>query len=119
MSAAAALLRDHLLHRQSKGETHVLLRPGVFGRAAEPKRPEAKRPEPKVEAPAAAREVLERPSPPVPTRVSQLTPTGSTNADKIASLAAMAETGAMAAARAVPVAERRKLRRECGTPFFM
>jgi DNA polymerase len=87
MSAAAVLLRDHLLHRQSKGETHVLLRPGVFGRAAEPKRPE-----PKMEAPAAAREVLERPSQPVPTRVSQLTPTGSTNAEKIASLAAMAET---------------------------
>ena len=87
MSAAAALLRDHLLHRQSKGETHVLLRPGVFGRAAEPKRPE-----PRVEAPAAAREVLERPPQPAPSRVSQLTPTGSTNAEKIASLAAMAET---------------------------
>lgn len=87
MSAAAALLRDHLLHRQSKGETHVLLRPGVFGRATEPKRPE-----PKVEAPAAVREVLERPSPPATARVSQLTPTGSTNAEKIASLAAMAET---------------------------
>jgi uracil-DNA glycosylase family 4 len=87
MSAAAALLRDHLLHRQSKGETHVLLRPGVFGKAAGPVRPE-----PKVEEPAAAREVLERPSQPAPPRVSQLTPTGSTNAEKIASLAAMAET---------------------------
>lgn len=86
-TAAAALLRDHLLHRQSKGETHVLLRPGVFGKA-----PGTGRPEPKVEAPAAAREVLERPSPPAPPRVSQLTPTGGTNAEKIASLAAMAET---------------------------
>ena len=86
-TAAAALLRDHLLHRQSKGETHVLLRPGVFGKAPGPGRPE-----PKVEAPAAAREVLERPSPPAPPRVSQLTPTGGTNAEKIASLAAMAET---------------------------
>jgi hypothetical protein len=32
---------------------------------------------------------------------------------------AMAETGAMAAARAVPVAERRKLRREFGWIFFI
>lgn len=86
-TAAAALLRDHLLHRQSKGETHVLLRPGVFGKAPGPVRPE-----PKVEVPAAAREVLERPSQPASPRVSQLTPTGSTNAEKIASLAAMAES---------------------------
>jgi len=84
MSAAAALLRDHLLHRQSKGETHVLLRPGVFGRSAGSGRPETK-----VAAPTAAPEVLERPAKP---RNELLTPSGDTNAEKIASLIAMAET---------------------------
>ncbi|MFM2165994.1 MAG: hypothetical protein RIS79_365 [Verrucomicrobiota bacterium] len=87
MSAAAALLRDHLLHRQSKGETHVLLRPGVFGRSVGPGRVE-----PKVAAPAVAREVVEKTSQPDPARVNQLTPTGDTNAEKVASLIAMAET---------------------------
>lgn len=89
MSAAAALLRDHLLHRQSKGETHVLLRPGAFGRSASPVRSE-----PKVAAPTAAPEVLERPSQPsqpAKPRNELLTPSGDTNAEKIASLIAMAD----------------------------
>lgn len=86
-TAAAALLRDHLLHRQSKGETHVLLRPGAFGKAAI-----SGRPEPKVEAPVAARESLERPPEPTKSRVSLLTLSGNSNAEKVASLVAMAET---------------------------
>jgi DNA polymerase len=48
--------------------------------------------EPKVAAPAVAREVVEKTSQPDPARVNQLTPTGDTNAEKVASLIAMAET---------------------------
>jgi len=100
MSNATALLRDHLLHRQSKGESHVLLRPGVLHKAAGLKNGGAKRPEPVFEAPvplptgpsAEARVILERAPEPTKARVSLLTPTGETNAEKIASLVAMAET---------------------------
>lgn len=100
MSNATALLRDHLLHRQSKGESHVLLRPGVLHKAAGLKNGGAKRPEPVFEAPvplstapsAEAREILERPPEPTKSRVSLLTPSGSSNAEKIASLVTMAET---------------------------
>lgn len=100
MSTASALLRDHLLHRQSKGESHVLLRPGVLHKAAGLKNGGAKRPEPLFEAPvplatappAEASGILERPPEPAKPRVGLLTPTGETNAEKIASLVAMAET---------------------------
>lgn len=100
MSNASVLLRDHLLHRQSKGESHVLLRPGVLHKAAGLKNGGAKRPEPVFEAPvplstspsAEARAILEHPPEPTKSHVSLLTPTGETNAEKIASLVAMAET---------------------------
>lgn len=100
MSNATALLRDHLLHRQSKGESHVLLRQGVLHKAAGLKNGGAKRPEPVFEAPvplatapsAEARAILEHPPEPTKSHVSLLTPTGETNAEKIASLVAMAET---------------------------
>lgn len=99
MSAAAALLRDHLLHRQSKGESHVLLRPGVHqkvaglknrgirkaGAVAAPSVPVSTTPS------AEERQILERPPEPARTRAALLTPSGGTKAEKIASLAALAE----------------------------
>ena len=98
MSSAIHLLRDHLLQRQEKGETHVLLRPGLLA-AAHDVRERAERPpeaaptaKPRVEAPPAeTRPAVERP--PEPTRPSPalLEAVGETNAEKIASLVAMAE----------------------------
>lgn len=102
MSAALQLLRDHLLQRQEKGETHVLLRPGLLATAHDLRNRPQRAPAPPMQAPpaVAARpaEVRAAPEPRVEPRsepAKAATPlldaTGATNAEKIASLMAMAE----------------------------
>jgi uracil-DNA glycosylase family 4 len=98
MSAAKALLRDHLLHRQMKGETHVLLRPGVLGVArgspqtpvkavSEPEMPKRLETAPSV----GTRPILEKAPEAARPPAELISVAGSTNAEKIAALAAMAE----------------------------
>jgi uracil-DNA glycosylase family 4 len=97
--AAVSLLRDHLLQRQLKGETHVLLRPGLLAAAQDLKNRKVREPEPPpapaalVETPSEeARVILDNPPEPTKPGTDLLPVTGGTNAEKIASLAAMAET---------------------------
>ncbi|MBK8093399.1 MAG: uracil-DNA glycosylase [Verrucomicrobiaceae bacterium] len=99
MSAATALLRDHLLHRQMKGETHVLLRPGVLakafgkhGQTPVQSPPEPETPKKLETAPTAEVRTFREKAPEVTrTRLELLQVSGSTRAEKIASLAAQAE----------------------------
>lgn len=102
MSAALQLLRDHLLQRQEKGETHVLLRPGLLATAHDLRNRPQRAPAPPMQAPpvveARPAEVRAAPEPRVeprsePTKSASplLEATGATNAEKIASLMAMAE----------------------------
>lgn len=100
MPNATALLRDHLLLRQSKGESHVLLRPSVLQKATRLKNRGSHLPEPMTESPAPlpttpsaeARQILEHPPASSKPHVCILPTNGNTNAEKIASLVAMAET---------------------------
>jgi len=98
MSAAKALLRDHLLHRQMKGETHVLLRPGVLdaahGVTQKPVKAVSAPEMPKRldTAPAAEARVILEKAPEVARPSAELiSVSGSTKAEKITALAAIEE----------------------------
>jgi uracil-DNA glycosylase family 4 len=93
--SATSLLRDHLQHRQTQGTTHVLLRPGSLEKIRQLGHPPAPAPEPTfvpipVEPAPAAREILAKPPTPAKAPTARIPVTGSTNAEKIAALTAMA-----------------------------
>jgi len=93
--SATSLLRDHLLHRQIQGTTHVLLRPGSLEKIRHLGQPPAPPPEPAfvpipVAPTAEARAILSRPPEPAQPPAQLLPVSGATNAEKIAALTAMA-----------------------------
>lgn len=97
MSAASNLLKQHLLHRQQQGATHVALRPEALEKLSGLGRKPAIRqaptpPQPITVDPAPeARQILDNP-PPETTKAALLEVAGSTVEEKLAALRAMAET---------------------------
>jgi uracil-DNA glycosylase family 4 len=93
---AAGMLKHYLEQRQLAGQTHAALRPGTLDRMRDVRQPKVVRPQPSRPAPAPA--VAERPAVPVArpeplkTAPKLIEVSGATKAEKLAALAAIAET---------------------------